>query len=105
MSKTASMLRLFLFDGLSEWCLTPFERTTRHNQNVIKRFLLEKQKKHAKWRESCQISDKNPIIHMADLLLADKKRFGNEDVAVEELVNACFGFAQTTISAVIQLFL
>ena len=31
MSKLASFPRLFLFDGLTDWCLTPFERTVRHN--------------------------------------------------------------------------
>lgn len=104
MSKTASILRVFLFDGMSEWCLTPGERTVRHNQNVIKQFLREKRAKHAEWRKKCQISEKRPLLHIADMLLADKKHFPDEESVVEELVNAMFGLGQTTISAVIQLF-
>ena len=92
-----------LLDGLTDWCLTPWERTIKHNQEVIKQYLEEKFKKHAKWRETNRISESAPTIYHADLLLADKKNFGESDAAIDELVMDFFGFAIPTASAATQL--
>ena len=59
MTKLSSIPRLFLLDPLTDWCLTPYERRMRHNQNVIKQFFLEKFNKHNEWRKKTKISSEN----------------------------------------------
>ena len=115
MTKLSSIPRLFLLEPLTDWCLTPFERRVRHNQTVIRQFLLDKFNKHNEWRKSNKIStednnsgesntEDNSIIAIADLIMADSKKFADEDDIADELITAFFGVSQTTISATCQVF-
>mmetsp|Transcript_25095 Transcript_25095/g.31447 ORF Transcript_25095/g.31447 Transcript_25095/m.31447 type:complete len:143 (-) Transcript_25095:686-1114(-) len=97
--KYGSMVRLFMLDPLTDWCLTPQERRVRRNQNTLKEFLREKREKHAEWRKKNPIAGDEPIL-MCDLLLADGKRFESDDAVLEHFCAAFFGFSQTTASSV-----
>lgn len=99
-----SLVRLFMFDPLTDWCLTTFEKRVRNNQNVIKDYLRKKHAQHAVWRKENQISAENgSMICLADLLMADKKRFSDEDIVIDELIAACYSMGQITTSATTQL--
>ena len=84
-----SFVRLWLFDSLTDWSLSPGERAMRHNQNVIKNYLREKLEQHAEWRKKNQIKGPGEIIYFADLLMADKERF-TEEQALDEIISLIF---------------
>ena len=103
-SKLGSFVRLFLLDPLTDWCLTPYERRVQHNAQTLKAYLRAKRAKHAEWRAQNPISASSDLILFCDLLQADKKRFEDEELVLEELVTSFFGFSQTTASSVCQTF-
>ena len=101
MAKMASMPRLFLFDQLTEWAVTPAERACCRNQAVIRQFFREKRAQHAEWRKENPIQNaEEDTIYMADLLMADE-RYEDEEVALDEIASAIFGLGQTTVSGTI----
>ncbi len=76
---------------------------------------MDKFNKHSEWRKSNKIStednnsgdsntEDNSIISIADLIMADSKKFADEDDIADELITAFFGVSQTTISATCQVF-
>ena len=97
-----SFVRLWLFDPLTDWSLSPGERAMRHNQTVIKNYLREKLEMHAEWRKKNQIKGPGEIIYFADLLMADKDRF-TEEQALDEIISLIYTLGQITASASAQL--
>lgn len=91
-------LRLFMLDPLTDWSLTPGERRTKSNQQVIKKWLQDKYHQHREWRTKNPINLDTDIVYSCDMFMADKKLSADETYVIEELVNMCFGFAATTIS-------
>ena len=103
-SVTGSFLRLFLFDSLTDWCLTLSERRTKFNQTVIKDYLMNRWEQHSVWRKSNPISSENSMIYYADLLMLDKKRYGEPEQVADELIATFFNLAQNMSSTTTQLF-
>lgn len=68
---------------------------------MIRQFLLAKKARHAEWRKKSKISqnegDKDAadssIIVLADLILADSKRFASEEDVADELIATFFGIS------------
>ena len=102
LGKSASVLRLFLFDPLSDWCLTPSERRARKNAGVIREYLLKKVKEHEVWRKNNPIEGADEPIYACDIFMADKKMFQDEDYIIDAIISAIFGFSQTTASTTAQ---
>ena len=53
---------------------------------------------HAEWRKKNQIKGPGEIIYFADLLMADKDRF-TEEQALDEIISLIFTLGQITASA------
>jgi len=102
LSKLNSFPRLFLLDPLTDWCLTPWEFKVKRNQNAIKQFLRDKKVQYVEWRKNNQISGSDDVFLLADLLGADKKKFENEEIIIDELIACFYEFSATTASVACQ---
>ena len=79
LNKSTSLMRLLLFDPLSDWCLTPNERQAKRNAEVIKDYLHKKVEEHKAWRKDNPIKSAEDPIYLCDIMMADTKIFADED--------------------------